>query len=128
MNELQNMNLIPMTRNELQSMKSVIDEEKRKQRVKTTVASIYRQVQYIASKTTRNKYSYTNITDMKFIKQNIDEIMKELQMLFPDSRISFSKVRMRALDDYVEVSEAEERMLELMNQKNTEQAIVIDWS
>jgi DNA topoisomerase VI subunit A len=119
--------LEPITRNELQSMKSVFDEEKRKQKLQSILTNIYRQVKDNASTTTRNKYYATINQDMLFIKQNIDEIMSELQRLFPDSRVTFSKVK-HTREGYVEVSEAEERMLELMNQKNTEPAIVIDWS
>ncbi len=125
--------LTPLTRDHLQKARDSMLELRRKQKLQNAITNLYRKVESYAIHSENTKFVALltdNDCDMRIIKENIKEAMDEIKKLFPDSQIRISQVR-RCDEDYIEVSETDIRMLELVNMKkknNTEPALIIDWS
>lgn len=125
--------LTPLTRDHLQKARDSMLELRRKQKLQNAITNLYRKVESYAIHSENTKFVgllTDNDCDMRIIKESMKEAMDEIKKLFPDSQIRISQVR-RCDEDYIEVSETDVRMLELVNMKkknNTEPALIIDWS
>lgn len=145
---------IPMSRDEMLSLKSKTDEEMRIEKVKNRVTQIYNQAVSLAKTSTSTSYSLDidpqqirqrilpmnanmnhsgKFNDMasseyKFYKDNMEEILSGLQRLFPGCSVRLSNMCTGNDGKRYDISTMDEKMLPFINQKNAFECIVIDWS
>lgn len=127
----------PMSRDMMRSLKAQTDEEIRLQRVNIIVSTMYTFATN-AAKTSTDTQWRTEIHngqggqgfDGKFIITNIDDILKGLQVLFPDCSVEFKSVTMAMGPDRQmhDISTLDEKALMFIGNRQVKQCITIDWS
>ena len=134
---------VPVSRDFLRGLKIKRDEEKRIEKVKNCVRRIYEQAILAAETSTGTMYSLdidpqqtrrrmNNINDYnieyQFYKDNIEEILSDLQTLFPDCAVKLAKMCSGKDRKRYDISTMDEKMLSLIFQHEIFECIVIDWS
>jgi hypothetical protein len=126
-------------------LKSKIDEELRIGTINNYVTYIYKEAIQQAKTSTSTSYSLdidpqrtymkrkTNInvqycSQYKFYKDNMEEILSGLQRLFPDCSVKLSNMCTGNDGKRYDISTMDEKMLPFINQQNTFECIIIDWS
>ena len=138
----------PVSREEMRTLKAKNDAKIKNMQIDMIVSMIYRAAVIFATtdSDTIYRWAYNNqqtlgcITDSlqnhyithQTLKENMEEILKRLQLLFPESLIENKKVTMaRGLDgkDY-DISTLDEKLLPFIDMRGriTSDTIVIDWS
>jgi len=104
--------LVPsaISRETMQQLKKISDQEKHRENIRAFVSDIYHNVLYIAKNTDEKFYKYPIPRDEKIYKRwyhnHIDEILDEIQKLFPDCSVSNS----------------------ILNKDDENSYIIVDWS
>jgi hypothetical protein len=132
----------------MQTLKASKDEELRIDGVKSSIARIYHEAVRQATTSTSTSYSldidpqqirqrilpmnapmnaHMN-SEYKFYKDNMEEILSGLQSLFPGCTVKFSKMCTGNDGKRHDISTIDEKMLPFINQRNTFECIVVDWS
>jgi len=134
----------PVSREEMRSLKAKNDERIKNMQIDTIVSMIYTAA--VSSATTKTdcifRWPYSNQQTFGYVSghhityqvllDNMEEILKRLQGLFPDSLVETKKVSMaRGRDgkDY-DISTLDEELLSFVDIRGriTSENIVIDWS
>jgi hypothetical protein len=127
----------PMTRDEMRSLKAKTDEEKRVSRVEQYVKTMYEAVIQTARTSTKTEWraEFHNGQgspgfDGKFIITNIDDVLRGLQVLFPDCSVEFKIITMAMGPDgqMHDISTLDEKALMFIGNRQVNQCIIIDWS
>ena len=134
------MSLPPLSRNTLRILKAQTDEEMRLEQIKKCVSDIYQAIRSQAKFTTDTSYKYTvppfpisKITRLplpEFHRDNMNDILRELKILFPDCTVEFTML-MRGNDDkYYPIPKMDDNILKFINtaQTQTIDCILVDWS
>jgi hypothetical protein len=144
------MSIVPVDRMTLLSLKAMKDEADRKKELDDLIANIYKQVIYVATNTTRTSFQQvvprnsvprgrvqhlpigrgnSQSTDMhpKY-KANMEEILRRLQELFPDSIVSHTLMSRGTDGIMYDISTLDDTALPFVNQVLNESYINIDWS
>ena len=118
----------PMSREVMQTLKATKEEELRIEKVKRSVTHIYVQAVRQAETTSITPYTLHIGQEYQFYKDNMEEILTELQSLFPDCIVKLSKMCMGNDRKPYDISTIDEKMLPFINQKNAFECIVVDWT
>lgn len=140
---------VPISRDEMRSLKVKKDEEVRLQRIYTIVSKIYDGAinQARASSDYRYKYAMpTSMTTLKpsymtreipiqdenvtFHNDNMADILSKLRGLFPDCSVEFKSLTMAMGPDgkMHDISTLDEKALMFIGNRQVNQCITIDWS
>jgi hypothetical protein len=144
------MSVVPVDRMTLLSMKAMKDETDRRKQVDDLIASIYKQVLYVATNSTRTSYQQVvprnSVSREKFsrpivgrgnsentemhplYKANMEEILRRLQELFPDSLVSHTLMAQGTDGIMYDISRLDDTALPFVNQTLSQSYINIDWS
>jgi hypothetical protein len=134
---------IPMSRDEMRSLKAKRDEELRIEKMNRCVQMIYSQAVGIAKTSTNTSYSldidpqqtrkmmhmnHPPNSEYQFYKDNMTEILSGLQDLFPGCIVKLAKMCTGNDGKRYDISTMDEKMLPFINQQQAFECIVIDWS
>lgn len=139
------MSIIPVDRMTLLSLKAMKDETDRRKELDDLVTSIYKQVLYVATNSTRTSFQQvvprnsvprgrvgrgnSENTEMHpLYKANMDEILRRLQELFPDSLVSHTLMAQGTDGIMYDISRLDDTALPFVNQTLSQSYIHIDWS
>jgi len=129
--------LTPMTRDEMRSLKAQTDEKNRLRGVEQYVKTMYESVIQTARTSTKTQWRAefhngqgSTALDGKFIITNIDDVLRGLQVLFPDCSVEFKTVTMAMGPDgqMHDISTLDEKALMFIGNRQVKQCISIDWS
>jgi len=123
--------MIPYSRESLLQLKSNIDEENRILFVNRGIEAAYRSV-ISSAKEGKTQYHQPLFQEpyKDFYKYNMDEILRKLRELFPDSKISLKTLLADRRGEYHDVSgyTAEMYKNKNINLNSARDFIVFDWS
>lgn len=120
---------IPMSRDEMRGMKAKRDEEMRIESIIKSVESIYRSAINVAKTSTNTNYSLDmHKSYYQFYEDNMEEILSGLKDLFPDCTVKLAKMCTGNDGKRYDISTMDEKMLPFINQRQTVECIVVDWS
>jgi len=137
---------IPMSRDEMRGLKAKKDEELRIQKITSCVQMIYNQAVGTAKTSTITTYSFdidpnqTRLripinapmhppnSEYQFYKDNMEEILSGLQDLFPGCTVKLAKMCTGNDRKRYDISTMDEKMLPFINQQQSFECIIIDWS
>lgn len=144
------MPFVPVDRMTLLSMKAMKDEADRRKEIDDLIASIYKQVIYVATNSTRTSFQQvvprnsvprgrvqhlpvgrgnSENTEMHpLYKANMEEILRRLQELFPDSLVSHTLMAQGTDGIMYDISRLDDTALPFVNQTLSQSYINIDWS
>ena len=127
--------LTPMTRDEMRSLKAETDEKNRLRSVEQYVKTMYEAVIQTARTSTKTQWraefhNGQGSLDGKFIITNIDDVLRGLQVLFPDCSVEFKTVTMAMGPDSQmhDISTLDEKALMFIGNRQVKQCISIDWT
>jgi hypothetical protein len=127
----------PMSRDEMRSLKAKTDEEKRVNRVEQHVKIMYDAAMHTARTSTNTQWcaefhngQCAQGLNGMFVVTNIDDILRGLQLLFPDCSVDFKTVTMAMGPDRQmhDISTLDEKALMFIGNRQVKQCITIDWS
>lgn len=127
----------PMSRDEMRSLKAKTDEENRLRQVEQHVKTMYDSAMNTARTSTNSQWrtEFHNGRsgqglDATFAITNIDDILKRLQVLFPDCSVEFKSVTMAMGPDgqMHDISTLDEKALMFIGNRQVKQCITINWS
>jgi hypothetical protein len=128
---------IPMLRYQMRSLKARTDEENRLIGIERYVKIMYDAAVQSARTSTNTQWTLDfhngqggNMYDGKFMITNIDDILKRLQVLFPDCSVEFKTVTMAMGPDKQmhDISTLDEKALMFIGNRQVKQCIIIDWT
>jgi hypothetical protein len=144
------MSVVPVDRITLLSLKAMKDEADRRKELDDLIASIYKQVIYVATNSTRTSFQQvvprnsvprgrvqhlplgrgnSENTEMHpLYKANMEEILRRLQELFPDSLVSHTLMAQGTDGIMYDISRLDDTALPFVNQTLSQSYIHIDWS
>jgi hypothetical protein len=144
------MSVVPVDRMTLLSMKAMKDEADRRKELDDLIVSIYKQVLYVATNSTRTSFQQvvprnsvprgrvqhlpvgrgnSENTEMHpLYKANMEEILRRLQELFPDSLVSHTLMAQGTDGIMYDISRLDDTALPFVNQTLSQSYINIDWS
>lgn len=144
------MSVVPVDRMTLLSMKAMKDEADRRKELDDLIVSIYKQVLYVATNSTRTSFQQvvprnsvprgrvqhlpvgrgnSENTEMHpLYKANMEEILRRLQELFPDSLVSHTLMAQGTDGIMYDISRLDDTALPFVNQTHSQSYINIDWS
>jgi hypothetical protein len=125
--------LTPMSRDEMRQLKTKTDEAARVQQVEQNVKMMYTFATNTAKTSTNTQYIYDigqHSHLAPFIITNMDDILRGLQVLFPDCSVEFKTVTMAMGPDRQmhDISTLDEKALMFIGNRQVKQCIIIDWS
>ena len=129
--------LIPMSRDEMRSLKDKTDEENRLRQVKQYIESMYTCAINTAKTSTSPEWRAEFYNgqcregfDGMFVIKNINDILSGLRSLFPDCSVEFKSVTMAMGPDRQmhDISTLDEKALMFIGNRQVKQCITIDWS
>jgi len=150
--------LVPRKKEFLQTLKSNLDEKKRVEQVDLIVNSIYGKVLSQAATDTATQYKHmmpagttrfgnnnnmgfgnnNNMSfgnnrfrdppEVTFFRDNLQEILKKLQLLFPDSIIQQKTLSKGVDGKYYDTADMDEKAKAFIDQRYDQEYIIIDWS
>jgi len=138
---------IPMSRDEMRGLKAKRDEEFRIDKVVNCIKNIYNQAVSLAKTTTLTTYSFDidpqqtrqrlipmnapmnpANSEYQFYKDNMEEILSGLQDFFPGCTVKLAKMCVGNDRKRYDISTMDEKMLPFINQQQSFECIVVDWS
>ena len=144
------MSVVPVDRMTLLSMKAMKDEADRRKELDDLIVSIYKQVLYVATNSTRTSFQQvvprnsvprgrvqhlpvgrgnSENTEMHpLYKANMEEILRRLHELFPDSLVSHTLMAQGTDGIMYDISRLDDTALPFVNQTLSQSYINIDWS
>ena len=128
------MSLKPMNRESMLGLKAKKDEEMRLEKIKIRVKYIYTQAVYHAENFKSTFYNYhidqwhNPNADNLFYMNNMEEILRDLQNLFPDCRVKYTKMFEGSDGKMYDILENDSNILPLISPQHIYESIVIDWS
>jgi len=144
------MSVVPVDRMTLLSLKAMKDEADRRKELDDLIASIYKQVIYVATNSNRTSFQQvvprnsvprgrvqhlplgrgnSENTEMHpLYKANMEEILRRLQELFPDSLVSHTLMAQGTDGIMYDISRLDDTALPFVNQTLSQSYIHIDWS
>ncbi len=124
------MSLTPMSRKTLQNLKQKTDEENRVHHIKQIIHMIYNGAISNATKTTDKQYKYKVpiYHNDNFYSENMADILKGLQELFPDCSITHTLFAIGTNGKMYDISKLDDTVLPFVNTALNNSFIVIDWS
>jgi hypothetical protein len=144
------MSVVPVDRMTLLSLKAMKDEADRRKELDELIASIYKQVIYVATNSNRTSFQQvvprnslprgrvqnlpvgrgnSENTEMHpLYKANMEEILSRLQELFPDSLVSHTLMAQGTDGIMYDISRLDDTALPFVNQTLSQSYIHIDWS
>lgn len=144
------MSVVPVDRMTLLSLKTMKDEADRRKEIDDLIASIYKQVIYVATNSTRTSFQQvvprnsvprgrvqhlpvgrgnSENTEMHpLYKANMEEILRRLHELFPDSLVSHTLMAQGTDGIMYDISRLDDTALPFVNQTLSQSYINIDWS
>ena len=133
---------IPVSRDEMRSLKAKTDEENRVRRVEQHVKIMYDAAMNTARTSTNTQWraEFHNgqggvaldgmALDGMFVMTNIDDILSGLKVLFPECSVEFKTVTMAMGPDRQmhDISTLDEKALMFIGNRQVKQCIIIDWT
>jgi hypothetical protein len=114
----------PISRDSMRILHEQTLEEQRKSLIKQTVSKIYFYAVNTAKAGTDSKYLYEVFSNDEHCRTNMSDILAEVQSLFPDCSVKHTLMS-RTHD----ISKIDEHLKPLiMNQAQSKEYIVVDWS
>jgi hypothetical protein len=121
------MSYTPLSREYLRSLKAKQDEESKEKKIVGFVQRIYESSVNFAKTNSDTVFKY-NIANQNVI-DCIDEILRRLRILFPDSRVEYKKIIMaRGRDYYLSIIDDTLKQFIGLRHASTTENIVIDYS
>jgi hypothetical protein len=124
--------LEPLSREYLQNIYQVTQEAIRKRKINDFISWCYNEVKMSAQ--LQNKKSFIYYLDInmnnsaQLFKDNKDEILSGIQLLFPDSKIHCSNIVVAKDNSIQHVQDIDEKLKPFLNMKNIREALIVDWS
>lgn len=121
----------PMFRHEMRGLKAKKHEEKHLQNIKQTVIQIYETAIDVAESLGHTSYNfcidpvYANV-DYSFYRNNMEEILSQLQALFPDCYVTHTMMTTGKDGKMYDISKMESAARQFLTE--SKECIVIDWS
>jgi hypothetical protein len=144
------MSFTPVSRETLRGLKAKKDEETRilleKQRlaqVDSRVKEIYRETICYAGMNTDTRYIYglppiqmsrrndfcLPVPQPEFHRDNMEDILSELRVLFPDCSVKYTKVARGEDGKFYDISSMDEKIIAVfIDKRHNEECIIIDWT
>lgn len=135
---------IPVSRYTMRGLKARKDEDIRIEMLNNYVKSIYEQAILMAETTTNTTYSLDidpedtykriqNINDprcsqYKFYKDNMEEILSSLKVLFPDCSVKLANMCSGKDRKRYDISLMDEKVRSFINMHEVFECIVVDWT
>lgn len=129
-----------MSRNDMRELKTKKDEELRIERINACVSNIYHRAVEKAKTSTETSFSLEinpqkhplahmePLSEYQFYKANMTEILVNLWGLFPECTVKLAKMCRGNDGKYYDISTVDDRMRPFINQQQTSECIVVDWS
>lgn len=122
--------LEPMSRQQMRRLKAETDENVRMTRVNEIVKTTYGYAinQAKSNISTSYEQNVTGRDEEKFILSNMTDILKGLQELFPGCLVMNKQLVMGQDGKMYDMALMDEKTLPFINQSQSKEYIVIDWS
>lgn len=124
--------LEPLSREYLQNIYQQTQEEIRKRKIKICITSFYNAIKTAAQTSNKKLFVfYLNDTmnnNHQLFKEYRDEILLEIQQLFPDSKVYYSNVVVGKDNSIHNIQDIDEKLKPFLNMNNIREALIVDWS
>jgi hypothetical protein len=121
----------PINAEEMRNMKINEDEKNRLEMIERKIIKIYDMaIKYAKSNNLEHKFLYleNQFNEYDFILEHQDEIIENLQLLFPSCSISIRIFSNVLKGKIIDITDFTEEGLQLINSENNIERLVIDWS
>lgn len=118
------MPLQPMRRDQMNQLRI----DRYEQNMKCVIQAIYYNAIESAGRTSKTAYNHLVPSTYEFYRNNMSEILKRVQVLFPDSKVSHSILAKGSDEKLYDISKIEDKDLHLVDIVSDNSYIVIDWT
>lgn len=124
--------LEPLSREYLQNVYQETQEANRKRKIRDFISWFYNEVKISAQLQNKTLYVYyldnTMNNNHLLFRDLKDEILLEIQKLFPDSKVHYSNVVVAKDNSIHNIQDIDEKLKPFLNMRNIREALIVDWS
>lgn len=134
------MSLIPMSRDTLRLLKAKKDDKVRIEKINHCIYGLYQGIHRQAETTTNTSFQFPlppfpvsrktglPVPEPEFYRDNMSDILRELQILFPDCTVERATMTRGQDGKMYDISKMDDKIIQFINTQHTQDCIVVDWS